>query len=148
MPDWVQAGYLEYARRLPPECRLELIEIASGLRSKGVNPGRARSDEGQRMIKAIPAEARVLALDSRGAQWSTATLARNLEDWLAGGQDLALLIGGPDGLDAQCLARAEQHWSLSKLTFPHPLVRVVVAEQLYRAWTIIKRHPYHRGGRE
>jgi 23S rRNA (pseudouridine1915-N3)-methyltransferase len=145
MPSWVQAGYLDYARRLPPECALRLTEIAASHRGKGISPERALAEEGQRMLKAIPRDALVVALDLAGAPWSTETLAQQLTTWLASGRDLAWLIGGPEGLAPACLARAEQRWSLSRLTFPHPLVRVIVAEQLYRAWTLIQHHPYHRG---
>ena len=146
MPGWVESGYAEYAKRLPSECALSLVEIDPGQRAKGTAAERARSDEGRRMLKAIPKGALVVALDVTGESWSTETLARQLESWLAGGRDLALLVGGPDGLADACLARAEQRWSLSRLTFPHPLVRVIVAEQLYRAWTLVQGHPYHRGG--
>ncbi len=105
----------------------------------------AREDEAERLLKAIPKGAGVIALDGRGAGWSTEELAGHLKDWLGGGRDQVLLVGGPDGLAQTCLARADQHWSLSRLTFPHPLVRVILAEQVYRAWTLLKGHPYHRG---
>jgi 23S rRNA (pseudouridine1915-N3)-methyltransferase len=144
MPAWVEAAYSEYARRLPPECRLELREISPGQRGKNADTARAIADESARLLAAIPKDARVLALDERGAQWSSQELASRLGDWMRGGRDVALLVGGPDGLAPQCLARAESKWSLSKLTLPHPLVRVLLAEQLYRAWSILARHPYHR----
>jgi 23S rRNA (pseudouridine1915-N3)-methyltransferase len=146
MPGWVESGYGEYAKRLPSECALSLVEIEPGQRGKGSDAERARSDEGRRMLKAIPKGSSVVALDVAGQAWSTETLAVQLTSWLAGGRDLALLVGGPDGLAEGCLARADQRWSLSRLTFPHPLVRVIVAEQLYRAWTLVQGHPYHRGG--
>jgi 23S rRNA (pseudouridine1915-N3)-methyltransferase len=145
MPAWVESGYAEYAKRLPCECALSLAEIEPGQRGKGGGAERARTDEGKRMLKAIPKGARVVALDGAGEHWSTETLAEQLRRWLAGGRDVALLVGGPDGLAEPCLARADQRWSLSRLTFPHPLVRVIVAEQLYRAWTLVQGHPYHRG---
>jgi 23S rRNA (pseudouridine1915-N3)-methyltransferase len=144
MPDWVQAGYLEYARRLPPECALHLIEVDLPRRGKTGSADLARADEGERLQKAIPKGAGVVALDGRGQRWTTEDLARHLGAWLAGGRDQALLVGGPDGLDPACLARADQCWSLSPLTFPHPLVRVILAEQIYRAWSLLKGHPYHR----
>ena len=143
-PAWVAAGFQDYARRLPPECRLELAEIPLGRRGKGQDPARAIASEGQRMLQAIPAGSRVLALDLAGQAWSTADLARKLGDWLAQGRDLALLVGGPDGLASACLERADARWSLSPLTFPHALVRVLLAEQLYRAWSLLRGHPYHR----
>lgn len=152
MPAWVDAGLAEYAKRMPPECALLLTEIEAAARpaGRGKAPApallaRLRAEEAERLAKAVPAGARLVALDGRGAAWSTDDLARQLDGWLAGGRDVALLVGGPDGLDDGLLARAEQRWSLSPLTFPHPLVRVIVAEQLYRAWTILKGHPYHRG---
>lgn len=146
MPGWVESGYAEYAKRLPPECALSVVEIEPGQRGKGSVTERARAEEGRRMLKAIPKGSRVVALDGAGETWSTETLAGQLRSWLGGGRDLALLVGGPDGLADDCLACAEQRWSLSRLTFPHPLVRVIVAEQLYRAWTLVQGHPYHRGG--
>ena len=145
MPAWVETGYAEYSKRLPSECALSVVEIEPGQRGKGSGAERARADEGTRMLKAIPKGARVVALDGAGDPWSTEALAEQLRTWMAGGRDLALLVGGPDGLAEPCLARADQRWSLSRLTFPHPLVRVIVAEQLYRAWTLVQGHPYHRG---
>lgn len=113
-------------------------------RTKAADTGRLIQQEGERMLGALPKGARVVALDVRGRPWSTQQLAGQLEAWMAGGRDVALLVGGPDGLAPECLERAEQTWSLSPLTLPHPLVRVVVAEQLYRAWSITQGHPYHR----
>lgn len=146
MPHWVVEGYDEYARRMPGECSLQLLEIAPGQRGKGVDIQRTLRVEGERMLKAIPKNCRVLALDVRGGSWSTEQLSAKLKDWMADGRDLALLVGGPEGLAQSCLDRAEGRWSLSPLTMPHPLVRVVVAEQLYRAWSILRNHPYHRAG--
>lgn len=145
MPDWVDAGYREYAKRLPAECSLRLIEIEPGHRAKGASADVARRVEGTRMLAALPRAALVVALDQRGSAWSTEQLAEVLARWLSGGRDLALLVGGPDGLADDCRERADRLWSLSPLTFPHPLVRIVLAEQLYRAWSILKGHPYHRG---
>lgn len=143
MPAWVQAGWEDYARRLPPECALQLVEIEPVQRGRGPAT-RAVQEEGERMLKAVPKGAGVIALDVAGEPWSTARLAEALRGWLAGGRDMALLVGGADGLAAGCLARAERRWSLSPLTFPHPLVRVILAEQLYRAWSLLQGHPYHR----
>ena len=145
MPGWVEEGYREYAKRLPPECSLRLVEIEPGHRGKGANPDAARRAEGERLLAALPKAVRVVALDERGRAWSTEELARVLAGWMAEGPDLALMIGGPEGLADECRDRADQLWSLSPLTFPHPLVRVILAEQLYRAWTILRGHPYHRG---
>lgn len=145
MPGWVETGYRGYAKRLPQECSLHLIEIEPGHRGKGANPDVARREEGSRMLAALPKGAQVVALDQGGKGWSTEELAGTLARWMADGRDLALLVGGPEGLSDDCRSRADRLWSLSPLTFPHPLVRIVVAEQLYRAWSILKRHPYHRG---
>jgi 23S rRNA (pseudouridine1915-N3)-methyltransferase len=144
MPRWVVEGYEEYARRLVGECRLRLVEIPPGQRGRKADVKQVIQDEGERMLKAIPKGCRVVALDVPGRAWNTEQLADQLKGWLAGGQDLALLVGGPEGLSAQCLARADMSWSLSPLTLPHPLVRVVVSEQLYRAWSLLRNHPYHR----
>lgn len=144
MPGWVEQGYREYAKRMPPECRLALKEIAPGRRGKGMSTKRAVADEGESMLKAVPERSRVIALDLGGQTWSTEQLAERMAHWMGSGQDPALLVGGPEGLAAACLSRAEQHWSLSPLTFPHPLVRVILAEQLYRACSLLKGHPYHR----
>lgn len=144
MPGWVEEGYREYARRLPRECALHLTEIGAGRRTKGADLERLRREEGGRMLTAIPKGAKVIALEVDGAPWSTEELAEQLRRWLQDGRDVALLVGGPEGLAPECGLQAEQRWSLSRLTLPHPLVRVVVAEQLYRAWSILKGHPYHR----
>jgi len=144
MPAWVSAGYTEYTRRLPRECSLQLVEIPVSKRRKSLPAARAMQEEGQLMLAAIPTDCLVIALDVAGKSWSTRMLAQRLQDWLAGGRDVALLVGGPDGLASDCLARADLSWSLSALTYPHALVRIVVAEQLYRAWSINTGHPYHR----
>ncbi len=144
MPAWVTEGYREYAQRLPPECALHLQEIAPVKRGKGADLERIRNDEGARMLAAMPRSVHVVSLDVGGSAWSTEDLSRQLTHWLQGGRDLALLVGGPEGLSAECRSRADQSWSLSPLTLPHPLVRVVVAEQLYRAWSLLQGHPYHR----
>jgi 23S rRNA (pseudouridine1915-N3)-methyltransferase len=145
MPGWVSEGYREYAKRLPRECALELVEIEPGHRRRAENPEVARRGEEARMLAAVPKGARVIALDERGQAWSTEQLAKVLAGWMAEGRGVALLVGGPDGLSEACRRRAERLWSLSPLTFPHPLVRVLIAEQLYRAWSILEGHPYHRG---
>jgi len=149
VPGWVDAGFTEYAKRLPPECALELVEIEPAQRGKAKpsagDRARIRRDEGERLLKALPPEALAVALDVAGKPWSTEQLADELTAWMASGRDPALLVGGADGLSEACLARAERRWSLSRLTFPHQLVRVILAEQIYRAWSITRGHPYHRG---
>lgn len=144
MPAWVQQGFTEYTRRLPTSCSIVLKEVAPGLRGKNADLARAMRDEGERMLAALPNRSHSVALEVSAKPWSTEQLARQLKSWLAQGSDVALLVGGPDGLDARCTERAHQRWSLGPLTLPHPLVRVIVAEQLYRAWTILQGHPYHR----
>jgi 23S rRNA (pseudouridine1915-N3)-methyltransferase len=144
IPRWVAEGYQEYAKRLPPECALRLVEVAPAARGKNPDVPRILRDECLRMLSTVPHGSRAVALDVRGQGWSTEQLAVQLAAWLRDGRDVSLLVGGPEGLAQECLARAELRWSLSPLTLPHPLVRVVVAEQIYRAWSIISRHPYHR----
>jgi len=144
MPDWVNSGFTEYAKRLPHELKLEVIEVPLGQRGKGADIQRAIAKESKQLLAAIEEKDQVVALDVKGNAWSTEQLAQKLSEWQMSGTNVALLVGGPDGLSPDCLQRAGQSWSLSKLTFPHPLVRVVVAEQLYRAWTLLNNHPYHR----
>jgi 23S rRNA (pseudouridine1915-N3)-methyltransferase len=144
MPRWVVEGYQEYAKRLPHECALRLVEVTAAPRGKHADVPKILRDECLRMLSTIPHGSRAVALDVRGQAWSTEQLALQLSGWLRDGKDVALLIGGPEGLAPECLARAERRWSLSPLTLPHPLVRVVVAEQIYRAWSLLSGHPYHR----
>jgi len=145
MPGWIQEGYQEYARRISGELSLNLVEIAPGNRGKNADIGRTLRDEGERMLKAIPKGCRVIALEIDGPAWSTQQLARKMAGWLEAGGDLALLVGGPEGLAESCRQRADGRWSLSPLTLPHPLVRVVISEQIYRALSLLRNHPYHRG---
>lgn len=144
MPEWVEAGYAEYAKRLPRECRLVLHEIPAGKRGKNADLARLTAEEGERLMAAVPKGARVVALDRTGREHDTESLAESLRAQLGRGGDLALLVGGPEGLSDECLAAAAERWSLSRLTYAHPVVRVVLAEQLYRAWSIITQKPYHR----
>jgi 23S rRNA (pseudouridine1915-N3)-methyltransferase len=144
MPDWVIQGFNEYARRMPAECQLNLIELQPAQRTKTTDLKKAIQDEGQRMLKAVPRHADIVALDVNGKAHSTEALSAELDSWMACGNDIALLIGGADGLSGECLSSAKSKWSLSNLTFPHPLVRVIVAEQLYRALSLLRNHPYHR----
>ncbi len=143
MPDWVTAGFTEYQRRFPKEIPLELIEIPAGKRGKNADIARILQKEGE-LTMAAAGKSRIVTLDIPGKPWTTEQLAQQLEVWKQDGRDVALLIGGPEGLSPECKAAAEQSWSLSPLTLPHPLVRIVVAESLYRAWSITTNHPYHR----
>lgn len=144
VPAWVEQGYSEYAKRMPRECLLELVEIEAAKRGKSGSSRRWMEQEGGRMLAAIPKGDRVIALDVKGSSWSSEKLAVQMEGWMQAGGGVSLLVGGPDGLSAECLQRADQKWSLSNLTMPHPLVRVVLAEQLYRGWSVVNHHPYHR----
>jgi 23S rRNA (pseudouridine1915-N3)-methyltransferase len=143
-PEWVEAGYAEYAKRMRGRCRLELVTVALARRGASVPLERAVADEGERLLARVPQGAHVVALNETGNAWTTKTLAAKLERWMQGGAPVALLVGGPDGLAPACLERAQEQWSLSALTLPHGLVRVVVAEALYRAWSLLEGHPYHR----
>jgi 23S rRNA (pseudouridine1915-N3)-methyltransferase len=144
MPGWVEAGFDEYAHRMPAEARLELKEIPAARRGKNADIPRILQDECLRLQAALPKSSHIVALDVKGKAWSTEQLATRLGEWMQSGQDVVLLVGGPEGLSAECRALAHEHWSLSPLTFPHPLVRIIVAEQLYRAWSVLRNHPYHR----
>ena len=144
-PDWVAAGFSEYQKRLSYWLPLGLHEIAPGIRGKGRDATRAMADEGVRVLAALPKNAHIVALDGRGAAHSSEQLAAVLERWRQGGRDLALLVGGPEGHAPGVLAAADERWSLGPLTLPHMLVRLLVAEQLYRACSVLANHPYHRG---
>jgi 23S rRNA (pseudouridine1915-N3)-methyltransferase len=144
LPDWVNAGFREYQKRLRAPLVLELLEIPVATRRAGENPQRAVAHEGAAMLAALSRDDYVVALELSGRSMSTV----ELKDWLAqrleDGRPLAMLIGGPDGLAPPCLERADHLWSLSPLTLPHALVRIVVGEQLYRAMSVRAGHPYHR----
>jgi len=144
MPAWVQAGFDEYAGRLPPEYALVLHEIPAEKRGKNADTRRIQEREAQKLLDAVPKGARVIALDVKGRGLSTEGLSEQMQQWALDGRDVALLVGGPEDLTDACRTAADQLWSLSPLTFPHPLVRVILAEQLYRAWSILANHPYHR----
>ncbi|MGA8276825.1 MAG: 23S rRNA (pseudouridine(1915)-N(3))-methyltransferase RlmH [Rhodanobacteraceae bacterium] len=145
MPAWVADGMAEYVKRLARESPLELVEIPLGVRSRHGDGRRAVRAEGAAVIAAIARDSHVVALDTRGKAWSSEALARQLAAWRMHGRDLALVIGGPDGHAQEVLERADQCWSLGPLTLPHMLVRVIVAEQIYRASMMLAGHPYHRG---
>jgi 23S rRNA (pseudouridine1915-N3)-methyltransferase len=144
MPAWVEQAVLDYGLRMPRELKLQWREIPLAKRGKDNNAEALCRREGEQILKAIPAGDQVIALDVKGVSWSTEQLAQKLGDWQMSGNNFSLLIGGPDGLSPEALQRATLRWSLSNLTLPHPLVRVLLAEQLYRAWTITVNHPYHR----
>ncbi len=144
MPKWVEEGFKEYQRRFPFDMPLELIEISAGKRGKNADIARILDKEGEAMLAAIAKGSRIVTLDIPGKPWDSHQLAQQLESWKLDGRDVAILIGGPEGLAPACKQAAEQSWSLSPLTLPHPLVRIVMAESLYRAWSITTNHPYHR----
>ncbi|CAK0775736.1 Ribosomal RNA large subunit methyltransferase H [Gammaproteobacteria bacterium] len=144
MPAWVTEGFREYAKRLPPALSLTLVEVPMAARTRRGDVARWRQEEGARLLQALPRDCHLVALDVKGRGCSTEALARTLSDWMTEGRPVAFLVGGPDGLDEACLARAAWRWSLSPLTFPHPLVRVILVEQIYRALSLLRHHPYHR----
>ena len=143
-PDWVDDGAADYAKRLRGRCTLEIKTLPLARRTASTPVERAVADEGQRLLAAMPAGAHVVALDERGKPWTTKDLAAKLDGWMRIGAPVSLLIGGPDGLSAECLQRANERWSLSPLTLPHGLAKIVAAEALYRAWSLLEHHPYHR----
>ncbi len=143
-PAWVDTAFDSYRERFPPAWKFRLEAVATGTRPKNSNSAAAIAAEGDKILQKLKSGEQVVALDERGRHFTTAELAERLQDWQAGGRDLAFVIGGPDGLAQACLQRAELRWSLSKLTLPHGLARVLFAEQLYRAWSLNTGHPYHR----
>jgi 23S rRNA (pseudouridine1915-N3)-methyltransferase len=143
-PSWVDAGTEEYSKRLRGRCTLEIKTVPLARRRATTPVERAVHDEGKSMLAQLPAGAHVVALLETGKLWSTKDLAAKLESWMQRGAPVALLVGGPDGLSPECVAGANERWSLSNLTLPHGLVRIVAAEALYRAWSLLENHPYHR----
>jgi 23S rRNA (pseudouridine1915-N3)-methyltransferase len=143
-PAWIEDGYRDYAKRLRGRCTLTAKAVPLAARPAGGPIQRAVAAEGARLLAALPPAAHVVALREQGTLWTTAELAAKLAGWLQTGAPVAFLIGGPDGLAPDCVARAHEHWALSRLTLPHGLVKVLVAEALYRAWSVLERHPYHR----
>jgi 23S rRNA (pseudouridine1915-N3)-methyltransferase len=143
MPGWVREAVDDYLKRFAAQLRVSIIEIDAGNRT-GSNPKRAIEVEGERLLAAVSRDEFVVALDERGNEMTTKQLATWLDGHMRESRDVALLIGGPDGFAPSVLARADYKWALSKLTFPHALVRVVLAEQLYRAHSVLTNHPYHR----
>lgn len=143
-PGWVDAAFDEYVQRLPRQWKFRLKALASGRRSKHRDAASTIEAEGRKIMAEIRDAEFVVALDENGTQFSSVELGQKLNDWQTGALDLTFLVGGPDGLSEACLQRADLRWSLSRLTLPHGLVRVLFAEQLYRAWTVSTGHPYHR----
>lgn len=144
MPSWVTTAFEDYRSRFPKDMPLELIEIPAGKRTKNADIARILDKEGEQMLANCGKGNCIITLDIPGKPYTTHNLAQQLERWKTDGRDVSLLIGGPEGLSPACKAVAEQSWSLSPLTLPHPLVRVIVAESLYRAWSLTTNHPYHR----
>lgn len=145
MPAWVDLACADFLKRLPPELKLTQVVIPTIKRGKNADIQRIVRDESRLLLAAVPANSQIVALDVRGKRVTTEKLSTILDNWMQQGQDIALIIGGPDGVSEELLQKAVLKISLSDLTFPHPLVRVIVVEQLYRAWSILNNHPYHRG---
>lgn len=142
-PPWVEDAFEEYSRRFPPAWRFRLHTVATSRRG-GDEKAQAVRDEGLKVLKQLKASETVIILDLEGTEFGSESFAEQLNTWQATGRDLAFIIGGPDGLSDECMARADLRWSLSRLTLPHGLARVVFAEQLYRAFSLLQGHPYHR----
>lgn len=143
MPDWVGSGCAEYLKRMPREMTVEIVEIKPDKRAAGKNSAQVQEAESKRIVEAAGRDY-LIALDERGQEVTTLQLADRMQIWLGGGRDVSLVIGGADGLHADIKSRADWLWSLSKLTLPHGMVRVLLTEQLYRAHSVINNHPYHR----
>ncbi|WAJ70621.1 23S rRNA (pseudouridine(1915)-N(3))-methyltransferase RlmH [Catenovulum adriaticum] len=144
MPAWVEQGFSEYQKRFVRDFSLELIEIPAGKRGKNADVKRILEKEGELMLAAVGKGHRVVTLEVTGKAWTSPQLAQQMQNWQLDGRDVSLLVGGPEGLSPACIAASEQKWSLSALTLPHPMVRIIIAESLYRGWSINQNHPYHR----
>ena len=144
MPRWVEEGWQEYVKRLPAELPLDLVEIPLNTRGKNADVARLIRQEGEAMLAKVQPGERIVTLEVQGKAWSTEQLASELDRWRLDARTVNLMVGGPEGLAPEVCARSEQRWSLSPLTFPHGLVRILVAEQLYRAHSLLVGHPYHR----
>ncbi len=144
LPAWAKSACDDYLKRLPPEFNFDLIELKAEKRGKNPDLKRLLEKEGERMLATIGPQEKVISLDERGKLWTTLELSEQLQNWRDENHSICLLIGGTDGLAPACKKRAEYSWSLSPLTLPHALARVLVLEQLYRAFTILTHHPYHR----
>ena len=144
MPEWINTGFEEYAKRMPRETRIELIEIKPEPRKTGKSTTQIMEAEAQRILAALPQNCLRIALDERGSAWTTRQLADRMQTWMGEGRDLSFIIGGADGLHESMKKSAQQLLALSALTLPHAMVRVLLAEQLYRAHSLLHNHPYHR----
>lgn len=144
MPAWITAGFTEYSKRMPREAKIELLEIKPEPRTTGKSVVQIMEAEAQRIQAALPKDVLRIVLDERGAHWSTKELTRHMQDWLSGGRDVAFIIGGADGLHESVRGSAHQLLALSAMVLPHGMVRVLLAEQLYRAHSLLHNHPYHR----
>lgn len=144
MPSWVEEGIAEYSKRLPADFALSVTEVPLGKRGKGLDVAQAMRTESAALLARLRPGDYVIALDVQGKTLSTEAMARRVDAIRMDGHNIVLMVGGPDGLDAACLQRANEKWSLSALTLPHPLVRILVAEQIYRIWSMLNGHPYHR----
>lgn len=144
MPHWVKDGFKEYSNRLKQEIQLKLIEVPALPRKKNSDLSKILKEESDKLLSAIPKNCKIVGLDVIGDAVTTLQLSKRMENWLFCGQDIALLIGGPEGFDDRIKALFTESLSLSKLTLPHPLVRVIIAEQIFRGWSILHNHPYHR----
>lgn len=145
MPAWVDNACADFLKRLPPELKLKSVLVPLVKRGKNPDISRIIRDESRKLLEAVPDGCQMVALDVRGKRVTTEKLSNILDDWMQQGQDVALIVGGPDGLSDELLQKTRMKLSLSDLTFPHTLVRVMLVEQIYRAWSILNNHPYHRG---
>jgi 23S rRNA (pseudouridine1915-N3)-methyltransferase len=144
MPDWITSGFNEYAKRMPREAKIELLEIKPEPRSSGKATAQIMEAEARRILAALPQNCLCIALDERGAQTTTKQLAAQMQGWMREGRDVAFVIGGADGLHDSVKQAAQHLLALSALTLPHAFVRLLLAEQLYRAHSLLHNHPYHR----
>ena len=144
MPRWIYDGFSEYQRRMPPHLNVESVEVPLPRRGRNADTRKLMETEASALQAALPGGCLRVAMDARGKALNTMELANKLEQWQLDGRDVGIMIGGPDGLSSELINDAEFRWSLGPLTLPHPLVRVILAEQLYRAWSITVGHPYHR----
>ena len=144
LPSWVNTGIEEFSKRISAFCNFNLIEIPMVKRSKKSEIAKLIVEEGKKLLAAVPKNNYLIALDEHGDCWNSVQLSKQIENWQLQSPNLSLLIGGPDGLAAECLQQANSTWSLSPLTFPHTLARVITVEQLFRGLSILHHHPYHR----